>query len=351
MSAQAKKYVDDSISNLINGAPATLDTLKELATAIGNNPHLASDVLTSLYSLNNLIHLDISSNSTILNTNSILTVGQYNSGNGVANQFFSADANNFSVFNNFVVNNISGVQTTSSLYNRSSIDTMLKNFPYQKFFFMNNINGTYMKLCSFALPNQGSNVKFTITYSAAYPDFKQGDILTIHFFNSDGINLTNGFNGGAVGYSMGPLSVSSDSLSSNRGKPIIFKQIFTNTFELWFWDYSVKSQCVLEISGIGDFNDIQYDGVSTNNNIIGNIITPQIYTFWNSDNLPYDKINGNLFGYYSKDFIDAHFYQKTDLDLKFVNYYTQSDMMTLLNTYQPISGMSNYFSKTQIINN
>ena len=128
ISAQARKYVDDTINNLINGAPTTLDTLKELADAIGNNPHLASDILSSIYSLNNLIHVN-SSNSTILNTNSTLTVGQYNSGNGITNQFLGIDINNFNLYNSqFIVNSSTGVQTTATLYNRSSIDNLFSNF-------------------------------------------------------------------------------------------------------------------------------------------------------------------------------------------------------------------------------
>ena len=37
ISTQQKKYVDDSINTLIGGAPTTLDTLKEIATALGND--------------------------------------------------------------------------------------------------------------------------------------------------------------------------------------------------------------------------------------------------------------------------------------------------------------------------
>ena len=41
-----KKYVDTEIADLINSAPATLDTLKELADAIGNDPNFATTVVT-----------------------------------------------------------------------------------------------------------------------------------------------------------------------------------------------------------------------------------------------------------------------------------------------------------------
>ena len=123
ISVQAKKYVDDSITTLINGAPSTLDNLKQIAIALGNGPTLATHLLTSIAATNNLINLNITSNSTILNTNSVLSVGQYNPATGINNQFVSVDPNNFSVFNNqLVVNSTTGVQTTDTLYDRATID-------------------------------------------------------------------------------------------------------------------------------------------------------------------------------------------------------------------------------------
>ena len=38
-------YVNNSINNLINGAPVVLDTLNELAAAIGNNANFITDVV------------------------------------------------------------------------------------------------------------------------------------------------------------------------------------------------------------------------------------------------------------------------------------------------------------------
>jgi antitoxin component YwqK of YwqJK toxin-antitoxin module len=40
----ANGYTDTAVANLVNGAPALLDTLSELATAIGNDPTYATDV-------------------------------------------------------------------------------------------------------------------------------------------------------------------------------------------------------------------------------------------------------------------------------------------------------------------
>lgn len=46
--AATKTYVDTAISGLIDSAPGTLDTLNELAAALGDDPNFASSVTTSL---------------------------------------------------------------------------------------------------------------------------------------------------------------------------------------------------------------------------------------------------------------------------------------------------------------
>ena len=46
--AATKGYVDSSISNLVDGAPLVLDTLNELAAAIGDNANFVTDVTASI---------------------------------------------------------------------------------------------------------------------------------------------------------------------------------------------------------------------------------------------------------------------------------------------------------------
>lgn len=46
--AASKSYVDTAIANLINTAPGTLDTLNEIATALGNDPNFAATMTTEL---------------------------------------------------------------------------------------------------------------------------------------------------------------------------------------------------------------------------------------------------------------------------------------------------------------
>ena len=44
----SQEYVDSKVSDLINTAPEALDTLKELSTALGDDPNFATTVLTQL---------------------------------------------------------------------------------------------------------------------------------------------------------------------------------------------------------------------------------------------------------------------------------------------------------------
>lgn len=43
-----KTYVDTAINNLINSAPGALDTLKELADALGDDPNFAATITAAL---------------------------------------------------------------------------------------------------------------------------------------------------------------------------------------------------------------------------------------------------------------------------------------------------------------
>jgi len=130
ISLQAKAYVDTSISTLIGvGTPSTLDSLKEIATALGNDASLASHLTASIGSIHALINTVTGGSTTVLNTNSQLSIGQYNISNGLLNTLLSLDTNNLSLFNNqLVVNSTTGIQTSSSLYNNNSIYTLLQNY-------------------------------------------------------------------------------------------------------------------------------------------------------------------------------------------------------------------------------
>jgi hypothetical protein len=46
--AATKGYVDTAVSNLIDSAPGTLDTLNELAAALGDDPNFATTITSSI---------------------------------------------------------------------------------------------------------------------------------------------------------------------------------------------------------------------------------------------------------------------------------------------------------------
>ena len=46
--ASAKEYIDKAVEQILNGSPEALDTLKELADALGNDPNFAATVTKQL---------------------------------------------------------------------------------------------------------------------------------------------------------------------------------------------------------------------------------------------------------------------------------------------------------------
>ena len=56
--AATKFYVDDAISNLVNGAGAALDTLNELAAALGNDANFSTTISTQLATKATVVALD-----------------------------------------------------------------------------------------------------------------------------------------------------------------------------------------------------------------------------------------------------------------------------------------------------
>ena len=56
--AATKGYIDQEIANLINGAPGTMDTLNELANALGDDANFASTMTTALSSKASITYVD-----------------------------------------------------------------------------------------------------------------------------------------------------------------------------------------------------------------------------------------------------------------------------------------------------
>lgn len=64
-SAQADTAISTAVSNLVDSAPATLDTLNELAAALGDDANFATTVTNSLASKKNEVSQAVSSNITL----------------------------------------------------------------------------------------------------------------------------------------------------------------------------------------------------------------------------------------------------------------------------------------------
>ena len=78
---QLEEYVDDAVSNLVNSAPATLDTLKELSDALGADANFATTTATALGTKITASSSDTLSNKSIdLASNTLTgTKAQFNS--------------------------------------------------------------------------------------------------------------------------------------------------------------------------------------------------------------------------------------------------------------------------------
>jgi hypothetical protein len=61
-------FVRSEISNLVNSAPTTLDTLNELASALGNDPNFATTIVSGLSQKANLVHSHVVSDITDFNS-------------------------------------------------------------------------------------------------------------------------------------------------------------------------------------------------------------------------------------------------------------------------------------------
>jgi len=78
---QLEEYVDDAVSNLVNSAPSTLDTLKELSDALGADANFATTTATALGTKITASSSDTLTNKTIDLTSNTLTgtKAQFNS--------------------------------------------------------------------------------------------------------------------------------------------------------------------------------------------------------------------------------------------------------------------------------
>ena len=101
-------YTDTAISNLVNSAPSTLDTLKELSDALGSDPNFATTVTNSIATKLPLAGGTLSGNLTIENTEP---------------QIFLKDSNNNDDFTIRNTNGVFTVRDSTNAVDRLTIDS------------------------------------------------------------------------------------------------------------------------------------------------------------------------------------------------------------------------------------
>lgn len=79
VSGNLNTYIDDRISGVIDVAPAALDTLNELAAALGDDENFASNLVTTLGNISGSLSSDLSAASGVLDTRITTEVSGLNS--------------------------------------------------------------------------------------------------------------------------------------------------------------------------------------------------------------------------------------------------------------------------------
>jgi hypothetical protein len=90
------EFVRTEISNLVDTAPSTLDTLNELAAALGDDPNFATTIASGLAQKSNIGHTHLSSDITNFNpsVSGLLSVINISAGSGIG---ISSSSGNFTV--------------------------------------------------------------------------------------------------------------------------------------------------------------------------------------------------------------------------------------------------------------
>ena len=145
-------YVDTKVANLVNSAPETLDTLNELATALGNDPNFATTVATQIGNKANSSDVYtkqetdtlLSNKASTVDLATVATTGSYNDLSDKPNipdinnlytkaqtdELLISKANSSEVYTKTEVDNlISGGATVdlTNYYTKSEVDNLLSN--------------------------------------------------------------------------------------------------------------------------------------------------------------------------------------------------------------------------------
>ena len=151
------QFVRSEISNLVNSAPSTLDTLNELATALGNDPNFATTIASGLAQKSNIGH-----------THTYSEITNFNSGvSGLLPSISGSGYVNTSFNNNTYSISVSGLQPSGNYsivgHNHSSSDITDFNSSVSGLLPVTNIvSGSYINVSQ-------SGTVFTISSTGLQP--------------------------------------------------------------------------------------------------------------------------------------------------------------------------------------
>jgi len=116
--AATKAYVDTVVSDLVDGAPALLDTLNELAAAIADNPNYATNIATSLGEKVAKAGDSMTGNLDFGGTNKVTSLATPTSNGDAANKLYvdTAESNAVASANSYTNGEISDLDTAAQGY-------------------------------------------------------------------------------------------------------------------------------------------------------------------------------------------------------------------------------------------
>jgi hypothetical protein len=116
--AATKAYVDTVVSDLVDGAPALLDTLNELAAAIADNPNYATNIATSLGEKVAKAGDSMTGNLDFGGTNKVTSLATPTSNGDAANKLYvdTAESNAVASANSYTNIEISDLDTAAQGY-------------------------------------------------------------------------------------------------------------------------------------------------------------------------------------------------------------------------------------------
>ena len=200
-------YVDAEIANLVSSAPGTLDTLNELAAALGDDPDFATTVTNSIAAKEPSFTKNTAFNKNFGTTSGTVAEGSHNHnsaylginstasdsnklGGVAASEYFKDNSvvmntNPFggknlyiNSINNSVFRAESRWTVSGGLYNKTD-DSFIKNLSDSEIAVM--FNGNYDN--GFTVP-MGCYVKVMVDFNGYFPGYPYGNMYLSHYYNN-----------------------------------------------------------------------------------------------------------------------------------------------------------------------